>query len=257
MAPLTRLEAYEDEKGNRVEYTGDSDHAGTVSITFRGSGNVLRVGSRPRLGTLRAEFDCDNGEIEIGPGGGKLSLHVRVGQDSRIVIGKGATSTNPVQVFATEGATVTIGEDVMFASRNQVRADDGHPIFDIRTGKRVNPSRDITIGPHVWLAFGACVLSGAVIGEGSVVGMGTIVKGRVPNNVIVVGAPARVVKRDIAWERPHLSRTAPYYKPDASTVKKSKYWLLTTDSEEALVRARRRRSLLSRASRQIKRLRRR
>jgi hypothetical protein len=47
---------------------------------------------------------------------------------------------------ATEGTTIVIGDDVMFASHNQVRADDAHPIFDVRTGQRVNVSKSIEIG---------------------------------------------------------------------------------------------------------------
>jgi hypothetical protein len=39
--------------------------------------------------------------------------------------------------------------------------------------------------------------------------------------------PARVIRTDIAWERPHLSLAKPYYKPDASTITKSPYWALT------------------------------
>ena len=135
--------------------------------------------------------------------------------------------TSVVAFSATEGTTVRVGDDVMFASENQVRADDGHPIFDVASGERVNVSRSITIGNHVWLARAAIVLGGVAIGDGTVIGYGSIVTKRVPNNCVAAGVPARVVRRDIAWERPHLSLTKPYYKPDSSTVEKSPYWNLT------------------------------
>lgn len=48
---------------------------------------------------------------------------------------------------------------------------------------------------------------------------------------MIVGIPARIVRRNIAWERPHLSLTKPYYKPDASTVQKSASWNLTIEDE--------------------------
>jgi tetrahydrodipicolinate N-succinyltransferase len=110
-----------------------------------------------------------------------------------------------------------------------VRADDGHPIFDVRTGLRVNPSRSITIGDHVWLGRFATVLGGVSIGEGTVIGYGSVVTRNIPNNCVAAGSPARVVRRDIAWERPHLSLVRPYYKPDASTIKRSTYWNLTKE----------------------------
>lgn len=227
MAILKRLEPYEDELGNRIEFNGPVEESRPVHVEFRGSGNVLRVESHPR--SLRATFEVDDGEITIGTRCRRLSVHARVGQDAQITIGNGVTSTKTVTISSNEGTTVSIGDDCMFATGNEVRADDAHPIFDVRSGRRVNPSRDITIGAHVWLAIGACVLGGSEIGEGSVLGMHSVLKGRMPNNAVAVGSPARVTRRDIAWERPHLSRTAPFYKPDASTVKKSRYWRLTSD----------------------------
>src|SRR5699024_10986885 len=127
-----------------------------------------------------------------------------------------------------EGTKIHIGNDVMFASDNELRADDGHPIFDVRTGARVNVSSSITIGNHVWLARRAVLLGGAAVGDGSVVGYGAVVTRQFANNVVVAGVPAREVRRDVAWERPHLSLTPPFYKPDASTVTRSEeFWNLT------------------------------
>lgn len=156
---------------------------------------------------------------------------MRVGQDARIVLGRNVSATSRVGFSAVEGVTVSVGDDVMFATGVEVRADDGHPIFDVRTGRRANPARPITVGNHVWVGWGAVLLAGTTIGDGSVVGMHAVVKGRFPNNCIVAGVPARIVRRDIAWERPHLSLAKPYYKPDASTVRRSPYWNLTQDDE--------------------------
>jgi acetyltransferase-like isoleucine patch superfamily enzyme len=78
----------------------------------------------------------------------------------------------------------------MIASNVQIRADDGHPIFNVADGSRANPSRDIHIGEHVWVAYGVVVLGGATLGDGSVMGMNSLVTGKIPNNVIAVGSPA-------------------------------------------------------------------
>jgi acetyltransferase-like isoleucine patch superfamily enzyme len=221
---LTTLAAYRDESGNEIDYPGRIEE--NIRIFIRGARNRLIVDPDARIGRLEVLFECDNATLEIGPSHGVpvLRASVRAGQDCVVRIGRNVSSTGNVTISAAEGASVTIGEDVMFASGNQVRADDGHPIFDVRTGKRVNPSKPITIGNHVWLALGAVVLGGAEIGDGSVIGASSVVTGRIPNNVVATGAPARVRRRDVAWERPHLTITRPYYKPDASTVTKSPYW---------------------------------
>lgn len=228
---LEQLSAYSDDRGNRIEYSGPT--RGNVKITFRGSNNVVRVHERARLGRLVLSMDCDNGVFEIGENHGAPAFvaNVRIGQDSSVLIGENTSTTANCVISATEGTTVRIGRDVMIASHVQIRADDAHPIFDVRTGLRVNVSMSVDIGDHVWLALGVTVLGGTTVGRGSVIGTGSIVTGGVPNNCIAVGTPARVVRRDVAWERPHLSLKEPFYKPDASTVERSPYWELT-DTEE-------------------------
>lgn len=224
------LAPYTDRRGNRIEYTGPPSES--VKITFRGSNNVARVHPDANARNLRIDFNSNNGTFELGANLKKRAFTggVRVGEDAVVRIGDGVSSTSGVIISAVEGVTVDIGDDTMFASHNQVRADDGHPIFDVRSGKRINFASSIRIGAHTWLGSGAIVLAGVEIGEGTVVGANSIVTRSVPNNVIAAGSPAKVVRKDIAWERPHLGLTAPYYKPDASSVEKSKYWRRTDSS---------------------------
>lgn len=233
---VTVLEAYRDERGNEIRFSGRIDQG--VKVIFRGSGNVLELGDKPHLKSLTVNFDCDNGLLSIGSSGARLvaalSAGIRIGQDCSVRLGRNVSSTGAVTITAAEGASVDVGNDVMFSSRNEIRADDAHPIFDVRTGKRVNESRSIVIGDHVWFAGGSSVLGGSTIGSGSVMGFNALVIGTIPNNVIAAGTPAKVVRRDIAWERPHLSLTKPGYKPDVSTVTKHpRYWKLTKDDRPA------------------------
>ena len=231
MATLTRLEMYQDERGNSIDFPGVLDE--NIKIKFTGSDNRLVVdGARARgLRGLTVAFDCDNGLVEIQASDRGFSASIRVGQDSRVLIGKDVSSTNTVGMSATEGTTITIGDDVMFASNNQVRADDAHPIFDVRTGRRVNVSTSIEIGDHVWLGREAAVLAGARIGDGTTIGYASVVTGHIPNNCVAAGSPARVLRRDTVWERTHLSLRKPFYKPDPGPIAQSPYWRLTEDDD--------------------------
>ncbi|WP_370544404.1 acyltransferase [Frondihabitans sp. VKM Ac-2883] len=229
---IRELKAFEDDRGNRIEYTGE--HAREVKITIRGENNRIAIDSTARLGRFVVDMDCDNGSLTIGAGQGAppLNATIRIGQDSTVTIGDNVSSTNTCVISATEGTSVSIGNDVMLASQTQIRADDGHAIFDVETGDRVNVSRSISIGNHVWLGMGAAVLGGASIGDGTVIGYGSLVTRALPNNCVAVGTPAKVVRRNVAWERAHLSLSKPFYKPDASTVEKSSYWHMTEDPED-------------------------
>ncbi len=55
-------------------------------------------------------------------------------------------------------------------------------------------SKDIVVGDGVWIGSNATILPGVHIGSGSVVGAGAVVAKDVPDNSVVVGSPARVIK---------------------------------------------------------------
>ncbi len=227
MTTLTKLEAYEDERGNKIVYNGIMDKH--IQVQFSGTNNTLTLHPQASLHALTAHFDCNYGQINIGSTRGvtPLKAFIRVGQDSTVTIGNNVSNSTTVTISAVEGTHVTIGNDCMLSSQVEIRTDDAHPIFDVRTGKRSNPSRSIRIGNHVWLAKRSAVLGGASIADGSVLGFGSVLTGKIPNNSIAVGTPAKVVRRDVVWERPHLSLREPFYKPDATTIEKSDYWNLT------------------------------
>jgi len=53
----------------------------------------------------------------------------------------------------------------------------------------------VIIKDNVWIGMGAVILKGVTIGENSIVAAGAIVTRSVPENVIVAGNPAQVVKK--------------------------------------------------------------
>lgn len=228
---VNKIESYEDENGNRIIFEGPEPITEGITVLFRGFNNVLKVAAGARIHQLYVRFDSHNGECSIGGNSGVASLKagIRVGQDSKVILGNNVSTTAHVDLSAVEGTAINIGDDVMIATGVRVRTDDGHPIFDVVSEKRVNPARSISVGNHVWLAIDSFLLGGASIGEGSVVGARALVTKSFPNNCIVAGVPATLIRRDIAWERPHLSVVRPYYKPDATTVTKSDYWHETND----------------------------
>lgn len=227
MIKLTKLEPYQDENGNSIEYDGPVITK-NVKIEIRGHGNRLVVRSPARIDRLTVLFDCNNGVVEVDENtyksGSYLRLNLRVGEDSTIRIGKNVTMTGSCFMTAAEGTSITVGDDCMIATANEIRTHDGHPIFELSTGERANKSRSIEVGNHVWLAKEATLLGGSKVGDGSVIGFRAVVTGTIPNNCVAVGLPAKVTKRDIAWERPNLTLTKPYYKPDSSTVSKTRFW---------------------------------
>lgn len=55
-------------------------------------------------------------------------------------------------------------------------------------------TRPITIGSKCWIGAGVTVQPGVTIGDGAVIGSGSVVTKDIPENVVAVGSPCRVVR---------------------------------------------------------------
>lgn len=59
----------------------------------------------------------------------------------------------------------------------------------------------IIVGHDVWIGYGATILSGACVGTGCIIGAGCVVAGTVEPYSIVIGNPARLVRKRFSEER--------------------------------------------------------
>lgn len=90
----------------------------------------------------------------------------------------------------------------MFSQDIKIATGDGHPIYDLDTGELINANKDVIIKDKVWIGRGVSIHKGAIIPEGCVVGACSFVtKEFTEKNCIIAGVPAKVVKRNIRWER--------------------------------------------------------
>lgn len=93
--------------------------------------------------------------------------------------------------FQDQGG-ITIGDDTLIG-HNVVLATINHDLNPQK--RRDNLFAPITIGKSVWIGANATVLPGVSIGDGAVVAAGAVVTKDVPENTVVGGVPARVLKK--------------------------------------------------------------
>ncbi len=109
----------------------------------------------------------------------------------RIDIGSHSLLTPGLQIVSANH--VTIGDNVMIASRVYISDADWHEIYDRLASP--GPTAPVTLGNNVWLGEGVKICKGVTIGENSVIGAGSVVTKDIPANVVAAGNPAKTVKK--------------------------------------------------------------
>ena len=87
------------------------------------------------------------------------------------------------------GSDVIVGNFVSMHSQN-------HNFDDLNVPIRLQGvnSNGIFIGNNIWIGAKATILDGTKIGDGSIIAAGAVVKGEFPQNSIIAGVPAKVIK---------------------------------------------------------------
>ena len=102
-------------------------------------------------------------------------------------------------IYANFGLTlvddteITVGDHTKFGP-NVVLATGGHPLEPELREKSYQFNKPIRIGRNCWLGAGVIVLPGVTIGDNTVIGAGSVVTKDIPDNVLALGTPCRVVK---------------------------------------------------------------
>lgn len=87
---------------------------------------------------------------------------------------------------------ITIEDNVLIAPKVSLLSE-GHPVSpEDRQSLKVGA---IHIKKNAWIGANAIILPGVTIGENSIVAAGAVVSNDVPDNTIVAGIPARIIKK--------------------------------------------------------------
>jgi len=87
---------------------------------------------------------------------------------------------------------ITIEDNVLIAPRVNLLTE-GHPIAPESRNWLI--PKPIHIKQNAWIGAGATILQGVTVGENSIVASGAVVSENVPDNTIVGGIPAKIIKK--------------------------------------------------------------
>jgi len=100
---------------------------------------------------------------------------------------------------------IYIGDKVMIGPNVTVTTAN-HPILPEFRARGLQYNKDVFIEENVWLAAGVTVLPGVRIGKNSVIGAGSVVTRDIPENVVAVGTPCRVLRKIGPRDREYFFR---------------------------------------------------
>lgn len=89
---------------------------------------------------------------------------------------------------------IKIGNNTYIGEETIIRDTDEH---SLNGSISTSP---IIIGNHVWIGMRTIVLKGVAIGDNAIIAAGSVVTKDVPNNCLVAGVPAKIIKENVNWE---------------------------------------------------------
>lgn len=92
-----------------------------------------------------------------------------------------------------DGGKVVFGDNV-FIAPNCSFYTAGHPLDVERRNKGLEYAYPITVGDNTWIGGDVKVMPGVTIGSNTVIGSGSVVTKDIPDNVVAVGNPCRVIR---------------------------------------------------------------
>ena len=92
--------------------------------------------------------------------------------------------------FQDQGG-IFIGDDALIG-HNVVIATINHD-FNPEKRRGMYP-KPVTVGKNVWIGSNSTICPGVTIGDNAVIGAGSVVTKDVPENMVAVGVPAKVIK---------------------------------------------------------------
>lgn len=214
-------QSYEDSMGNVVKGSLSLDSGSYLSMSLNSMleiGENVKIGknvtleikwnSRLRIGSgTRIDDNCsiivDNeSEVTLGKGCRVSNNNViRALDQSNINIEDGSSIGHNAEISVSCGNKIHIGKQALLSYYIKMRSGNGHAIFDL-DNKCVHPNNhSIEIGENVWICMGATLLGGAKIENHSIVGADSLVNREFPDHVILGGNPARIIRKNIDWNR--------------------------------------------------------
>lgn len=170
-------------------------------IVFNGKNNVLFCETGVRLAKSSIIFNGNDSIVYLCSNKNAYYLALTVNNNSVFYMGRNNYINGLINVTLSEQKHCLIGNDGLFSFGIWMRTADPHLIYSTQNDQRINLSRSIFIGDHVWIGQDAFLLKGTRIDSGSIIGAMSLVAGKqIPHNESWGGNPCKRIKENVFWD---------------------------------------------------------
>ncbi|MEF9952835.1 MAG: 2,3,4,5-tetrahydropyridine-2,6-dicarboxylate N-acetyltransferase [Clostridium sp.] len=198
---ITPVTAYIKGSISSTEYSGLEIYGSNDFYIVFGDNSIVEKFIEKNKSTIqssRVEYDRRNSPIPLLD-----TRHLNARIEPGSFIREGVTIHNNAIVMM--GAVINIGCEIgegtmidmnaVLGARAKIGSNSHIGAGAVVAGVLEPPSKDpVIVGNNVLVGANAVLLEGVKIGNGSVIAAGSVVTGDVPENVVVAGAPAKIIK---------------------------------------------------------------
>ncbi len=148
-----------------------------------------------------------------------LPINIYFGNNSKISFGHSVSIGPGVNIIAKDNSNFSVGSNTYFTSDSHIEVvnsisigkncaiswgvtiiDDDHHQLISEENIKEKKVPFVNIGDKVWIGCNVTILKNTIIGNNCVVAAGSIVRGSFPDNSLIAGNPAKIVKQNIDWK---------------------------------------------------------
>lgn len=157
------------------KYGSVGNHSYIGPALFIQRNKNLFVGENVRIYPgMRAEMTTEKGTIKIGDNVSVGQHFHAVSYDRELLIGNNTTIS--ANVFVSN-------------------VDHDYHVLNVHSLDQKMIVKDTIIGEYCFIGYGAVILPGTKLGKQCIVGANSVVKGEFPDYCVIVGNPARIIRR--------------------------------------------------------------
>lgn len=219
---------------NDNRFIGTAPKMKNSSIVFNGANNILYCDFDGNVELVDSEivFNGNNSIVFLCSNNHQYKLKLSLNNDNVFYMGKDNYINGAITAIMSEQKHVFIGNNCLFSIDVWIRNADPHLVYDKKTMSRVNPTKSIFIGDHVWVGQSAIILKGSRIHSGSIIGAMSLVAGKqIPSNESWGGNPIRKISKNIFWSGECVHRWTSKETESYNQTKSNKFWFSMKQDE--------------------------